>query len=80
MIRIISYFKKWSTNRVIAAIIGGSLLGTYFFDKNTTFLFVGIFLIIQAITGSGCMAGNCTTASTSTQKKKMINWKKLEKK
>ena len=66
-----NYFKEWSIVRIIRAALAGALLISYYYYRETFFLFIGSMLGISAIFNVSCPGGSCEPTYKSEEKPKL---------
>ena len=71
MEQIKNYFKSWDFSRIIRAVFAGALFISYYYYRETFFLFIGIILATQAIFNISCPGGSCGTTNKSEGKTNM---------
>lgn len=55
------YIKAWNFTRFFSFGLGLAVGISYFYNHETSYLFLGVFLLAQSIFGIGCMGGSCAT-------------------
>jgi len=77
MEQIKNYFKSWGTARIIRIVLAGALGISYYYNRETIYLYGGIILGLQAVFNITCPGGSCST-SYSKEDKVIIKTEKYE--
>lgn len=67
MKKIKDYIKAWNFTRYFSFGLGLAVGISYFYNHETSYLFLSVFLLAQSIFGIGCMGGSCATGPTNTK-------------
>lgn len=60
-------FSEWSFMRWFRLVMGGVMLYQAYVTEDALSGFIGAFLLLQAITNTGCMSGSCSVPKSNVK-------------